>query len=60
MKMKGTKFCFCIPQATISPLRFDNIQQLRKKEKITYISDNNLKKQRNRRANLKSVAKYSI
>ena len=41
MKMKGTKFCFCIPQATISPLRFDNIQQLRKKEKITHISDNN-------------------
>ena len=52
MKMKGTKFCFCIPQATISPLRFDNIQQLRKKEKRTHISDNNLKKQRNRRANL--------
>ena len=60
MKMKGTKSCFCIPQATISPLRFDNIQQLRKKEKRTHISDNNLKKQRNRRANLKSVAKYSI
>ena len=60
MKMKGTKFCFCIPQATISPLRFDNIQQLRNKEKRTHISDNNLKKQRNQRANLKSVAKYSI
>ena len=60
MKMKGTKFCFCIPQATISPLRFDNIQQLRKKEKRTHISDNNFKKQRNRRANLKSVTKYSI
>ena len=44
MKMKGTKFCFCIPQATISPLRFDNIQQLRNKEKRTHISDNNLKK----------------
>ena len=60
MKMKGTKFCFCIPQATISPLRFDNIQQLRNKEKRTHISDNNFKKQRNQRANLKSVAKYSI
>ena len=44
MKMKGIKFCFCIPQATISPLRFDNIQQLRNKEKRTHISDNNLKK----------------
>ena len=44
MKMKGTKICFCIPQATISPLRFDNIQQLRNKEKRTHISDNNFKK----------------
>ena len=55
MKMKGTKFCFCIPQATISPLRFDNIQQLRKKEKRTHISDNNLKKQRNHGANLTAI-----